>query len=76
VVDDLSTVPAVDRVALVGMIRDQNALKTYDIAAATELATTKIVGYSAVVSALHSRLTLAYDGDAGGAGPRRSRPSD
>jgi NAD(P)-dependent dehydrogenase (short-subunit alcohol dehydrogenase family) len=57
IADDLSTVPAVDRVVLVGMIRDQNALKTYDIAAATELATTKIVGYSAVVSALHSRLT-------------------
>jgi NAD(P)-dependent dehydrogenase (short-subunit alcohol dehydrogenase family) len=52
----LSTVPPVDRVVLVGMIRDQNTIKTYDILAATELATTKIVGYSAVISALHERL--------------------
>jgi NAD(P)-dependent dehydrogenase (short-subunit alcohol dehydrogenase family) len=52
----LSTVPPVDRVVLVGMVRDQNTIKTYDILAATELATTKIVGYSAVISALHERL--------------------
>jgi NAD(P)-dependent dehydrogenase (short-subunit alcohol dehydrogenase family) len=52
----LATVPPVDRIVLVGMVRDQNTIKTYDVVAATELATTKIVGYSAVVSALHARL--------------------
>jgi NAD(P)-dependent dehydrogenase (short-subunit alcohol dehydrogenase family) len=53
----LEAVPRVDRVALVGMVRDQNTVQAYDIVTATELATTKIVGNVAVVSALRTRLT-------------------
>ncbi|MEV6844866.1 SDR family oxidoreductase [Actinoplanes sp. NPDC051411] len=53
----LEAVPRVDRVALVGMVRDQNTVHEYDIVTATELATTKIVGNAAVVSALRTRLT-------------------
>jgi NAD(P)-dependent dehydrogenase (short-subunit alcohol dehydrogenase family) len=59
VADALATVPEVDRVALVGMVRDQNTIQAYDTVAAIELATTKIVGNAAVVSALRTRLTPA-----------------
>jgi NAD(P)-dependent dehydrogenase (short-subunit alcohol dehydrogenase family) len=59
IADALATVPDVDRVALVGMVRDQNTIQAYDTVTATQLATTKIVGNAAVVSALRTRLTPA-----------------
>jgi NAD(P)-dependent dehydrogenase (short-subunit alcohol dehydrogenase family) len=56
IADALATVESVDRLAIVGMVRDRNTLAAYDVAKASELAITKIVGYSAVVSALAPRL--------------------
>jgi hypothetical protein len=38
------------------MVRDHNTIATYDVVKATELAVTKIVGYTAVVSALAPRM--------------------
>lgn len=52
----LAPIERVDRLALVGMIRDRNTIAAYDVAAATELAVTKVVGYTAVVSALAPRM--------------------
>ncbi|MFI5844723.1 SDR family oxidoreductase [Catenuloplanes sp. NPDC051500] len=51
----LAGVGRVDRLAIVGMVRDRNTIAGYDIAKASELAVTKIVGYTAVVSALAPR---------------------
>ncbi|WP_326580336.1 SDR family NAD(P)-dependent oxidoreductase [Actinacidiphila glaucinigra] len=48
----LASVRHVDRVALVGMVRDMNTARAYDVATAATLATTKIVGYTAVVTTL------------------------
>jgi NAD(P)-dependent dehydrogenase (short-subunit alcohol dehydrogenase family) len=53
----LASIEQVDRLAVVGMVRDRNTIGAYDIAKASELAVTKIVGYTAVVSALADRLT-------------------
>ncbi|WP_406260211.1 SDR family oxidoreductase [Actinacidiphila glaucinigra] len=53
----LEAVPQVDRLALVGMVRDMNTARAYDVAAATTLATTKIVGYTAVVTTLYPRMS-------------------
>ena len=54
---DLDTV---DHIVLSAIIRDTNTIADYDIAAARYLAIMKIVGYTAVVSALRDR--LAQDG--------------
>lgn len=48
----LSPIGRVDRLAVVGMVRDRNTIAAYDVARAGELAVTKVVGYTAVVSAL------------------------
>ena len=52
----LASIERVDRLAVVGMVRDRNTLAAYDVAKASELAITKVVGYTAVVSALAPRL--------------------
>jgi len=38
------------------MVRDRNTIAAYDVATASELAVTKVVGYTAVVAALAPRL--------------------
>ncbi|MEU1623325.1 SDR family oxidoreductase [Streptomyces sp. NPDC005722] len=53
----LEPVRQVDRLALVGMVRDMNTTGAYDVVKATTLATTKIVGYTAVVAALRPRMS-------------------
>ena len=55
----LSGIDRVDSIVLAGMRRDGNTIADYDIAGATELAVAKIVGYTAVVNALRSRITHA-----------------
>lgn len=52
----LATIDRVDRLAIVGMVRDRNTIAAYDTVKASELALTKVVGYTAVVSALAPRL--------------------
>jgi NAD(P)-dependent dehydrogenase (short-subunit alcohol dehydrogenase family) len=52
----LSTIGRVDRLAVIGAVRERNSLANYDVATATELAVSKIVGYTAVVSALAPRM--------------------
>ena len=52
----LADVGAVDHLALVAIDRDQNTIADYDIDRAIRLVTLKLVGYTAVVSALRSRL--------------------
>ncbi|MET8964750.1 SDR family oxidoreductase [Streptomyces sp. NPDC004074] len=53
----LEPVRHVDRVVLVGMVRDMNSARAYDVDTATTLATTKIVGYTTVVASLHPRMS-------------------
>lgn len=53
----LADVGPVRRLALVAIDRDQNKVEEYDIDRAIRLVTLKLVGYTAVVSALRSRLT-------------------
>ncbi|MGX9890614.1 SDR family NAD(P)-dependent oxidoreductase [Streptomyces sp. NPDC002276] len=53
----LSGIEHVDAIVLAGMRRDNNTIAGYDIAGATELAITKIVGYTTVVHALRSRIS-------------------
>lgn len=60
VADALADVEAVDHIVLSAIIRDTNTIENYDIAAARYLAIMKLVGYTAVVSALRER--LAEDG--------------
>jgi len=48
----LADVQSVDRIALVGVQRDSNSVRNYDIEGASALAIQKLVGYPAVVSAL------------------------
>jgi NAD(P)-dependent dehydrogenase (short-subunit alcohol dehydrogenase family) len=60
VADALADVDAVDHIVLSAIIRDTNTIENYDIAAARYLAIMKLVGYTAVVSALRER--LAEDG--------------
>ena len=60
VADALADVDAVDHIVLSAIIRDTNTIDDYDIAAARYLAIMKLVGYTAVVSALRDR--LAEDG--------------
>jgi NAD(P)-dependent dehydrogenase (short-subunit alcohol dehydrogenase family) len=52
----LAAIERADRLAIVGMVRDRNTIAAYDVAKASELAITKVVGYTAVVSALAPRL--------------------
>jgi NAD(P)-dependent dehydrogenase (short-subunit alcohol dehydrogenase family) len=52
----LASVERVDRLAVIGMVRDRNTVAAYDVTKASELAVTKIVGYTAVVSALAPRM--------------------
>jgi NAD(P)-dependent dehydrogenase (short-subunit alcohol dehydrogenase family) len=54
--DALASIERVDRLAIIGMVRDRNTMAAYDVAKATEMAVTKIVGYTAVVSTLASRM--------------------
>ena len=56
----LTDLDTVDHIVLSAIIRDTNTIANYDIAAARYLAIMKIVGYTAVVSALRDR--LAQDG--------------
>jgi NAD(P)-dependent dehydrogenase (short-subunit alcohol dehydrogenase family) len=56
IAESLGSVPSLDRLALVGMVRDMNTTAAYDIGRATALATTKIVGYTAVVAAVAPQL--------------------
>ncbi|HEY6688729.1 MAG TPA: SDR family oxidoreductase [Propionibacteriaceae bacterium] len=56
----LADLDTVDHIVLSAIIRDTNMIADYDIAAARYLAIMKIVGYTAVVSALRDR--LAQDG--------------
>ncbi len=53
----LADVGPVDRLALVAIDRDLNSVAEYDIDRAMRLVTLKLVGYTAVVGALRSRLT-------------------
>ena len=53
----LAGVGAVKHLVLAAIDRDQNAVQTYDIDRAIRLVTLKLVGYTAVVSALRSRLS-------------------
>ena len=57
IAEALSTIGRVDRLAIIGAVRDRNSLTDYDVTTATQLAVTKIVGYTAVVSALAPRMT-------------------
>lgn len=52
----LAPVGRVDRLVLVGMVRDRNTLAGFDITTASQLAVTKVVGYTAVIAALAERL--------------------
>ena len=52
----LAPIERVDRLAIAGMVRDRNTIAAYDVAKASELAVTKVVGYTAVVSALAPRM--------------------
>jgi NAD(P)-dependent dehydrogenase (short-subunit alcohol dehydrogenase family) len=56
ITDVLADVDAVDHIVLSAIIRDSNTIENYDIAAARYLAIMKLVGYTAVVSALRDRL--------------------
>ena len=60
VADALAEVGPVDHVVLAAISRDANTVQDYDIAAARYLAVMKLVGYTAVVSALMDR--IAEDG--------------
>jgi NAD(P)-dependent dehydrogenase (short-subunit alcohol dehydrogenase family) len=52
----LAGIGPVDKLALVAIERDQNTVAEYDIDRALHLVTLKLVGYTAVVSALRTRL--------------------
>jgi NAD(P)-dependent dehydrogenase (short-subunit alcohol dehydrogenase family) len=53
----LSDVGKVDRLVITAIERDANSVREYDIERALRLATLKLVGYTEVLHALHSRLT-------------------
>lgn len=57
IADALAGVGAVKHLVLAAIDRDQNAVDAYDIDRAIRLVTLKLVGYTAVVSALRSRLS-------------------
>jgi NAD(P)-dependent dehydrogenase (short-subunit alcohol dehydrogenase family) len=53
----LADIERVDAIVLAGMRRDRNTIADYDIAGATELAVSKLVGYTTVVHTLRSRIS-------------------
>ncbi|MFE6488445.1 SDR family oxidoreductase [Streptomyces sp. NPDC057757] len=53
----LSGIDQVDSIVLTGIQRDTNTIAGYDISRATELAIVKVVGYTAAVHALQSRIS-------------------
>jgi NAD(P)-dependent dehydrogenase (short-subunit alcohol dehydrogenase family) len=55
--DALSSIEQLDSLVLAGMQRDRNTLKDYDIGAASELATVKLIGYTTVAHILHPRMS-------------------
>jgi NAD(P)-dependent dehydrogenase (short-subunit alcohol dehydrogenase family) len=55
--DFLADIGPVSRLALVAIDRDQNSVADYHLDRAIRLVTLKLVGYTAVVSALRARLT-------------------
>jgi NAD(P)-dependent dehydrogenase (short-subunit alcohol dehydrogenase family) len=55
--DFLADIGPVSRLALVAIDRDQNTVADYDIERAIRLVTLKLVGYTAVISALRERFT-------------------
>jgi len=57
IAESLATVGNVDRLVILGMVRDTNTLADFDVARASVLALTKVVGYTAAVSALRTRLS-------------------
>lgn len=57
IVSDVAAVGPVRSLVLAAGVRDYNNVRSYDIAAATHLVVSKLVGYTAVVAALASRLT-------------------
>jgi NAD(P)-dependent dehydrogenase (short-subunit alcohol dehydrogenase family) len=57
IAEGLKDVGPVDRLVLASIERDENAVRSYDIARASRLVTLKLVGYTEVVHALASRLT-------------------
>jgi NAD(P)-dependent dehydrogenase (short-subunit alcohol dehydrogenase family) len=56
VADRLSGIERVDHLVIAAIERDMNTAAEYDVPRATYLATLKLVGYTAVVSALRERL--------------------
>ena len=60
VADALADLVAVDHIVLAAIARDTNTLDKYNIDSARYLVTMKLLGYTAVVSAMHDR--LAEDG--------------
>jgi NAD(P)-dependent dehydrogenase (short-subunit alcohol dehydrogenase family) len=56
IADAVADLGAVDHLVLVAIARDTNTLDKYDIDSALYLVTMKLVGYTAVVSALRDRL--------------------
>ncbi|MFD7708362.1 SDR family oxidoreductase [Streptomyces sp. NPDC059785] len=59
IAEALRDIDHVDSVVLSGMRRDSNTVENYDIDGATELAVSKIVGYTTVVHALRTRISPA-----------------
>ena len=57
IADALAQIEQVDRVAIIGVVRAASKVVGYDLAAATELAISKVVGYTTVVSTLYPRMT-------------------
>jgi len=59
VADALADIGAVDHIVLAAIERDSNTLDNYDIAAARYLVTMKLLGSTAVISAMQDRLAEA-----------------
>jgi NAD(P)-dependent dehydrogenase (short-subunit alcohol dehydrogenase family) len=56
VTDALADIGAIDHLVLVAIARDANTLDNYNIASARYLVTMKLLGYTAVISAMRDRL--------------------
>ena len=57
IAESLSGLGAVDRLIVAAILRDANSVRNYDIDAAIQLSTMKLVGYTEVVHQLVDRLT-------------------
>ena len=55
--ESLAGLSQIDHLVLVGMVRDANTIKAYNIAGASELVITKTVGYMAAIAAVLDRLS-------------------